>query len=113
MLKEKIKILEDEKLISNEVANYTNSIIDFLERYHFEELKLDMFITHFAMATQRSILNQDEYTIDEVIWSQVLKDKNFIKANKLLYKIIKEAPCQYLENEKKFLVLHLCNLLAI
>jgi hypothetical protein len=113
MLKERIHILEEAKIISNVVADFTNSVIDLLNKYPFEESKLEMFTTHFAMATQRIFMKDNEFELDEEIWTQVQKDKNFLKANVLLSEIISGAPCYYSEGEKKFLVLHLCNLLDI
>ena len=110
MLIERINILQEANIISKEVGDYVIKVSDLLNDYKFDDSKMEMFTTHLAMATQRTIDQSEELEFDETIWSQIETDINFNKAVELFDLIKVHAPTTYLEAERKFLIMHLCNL---
>ena len=110
MLIERIKILEDANIISKDVADFVLKVIDLLEEYGFDDSKMEMFTTHLAMATQRTLDKNEELIFDQAIWTQIESDINFTKALELYNEISSYSPAEYLESEQKFLIMHVCNL---
>lgn len=112
MLKTRIQILFEGNVISEKVALYVNEVIDMMNR-EFEnpdQTKAEMFITHIAMATQRICDNNCAEGLDEELWKDVQNSENFEKAIIFYEEIKKKSPVIFPEEEKKFLLLHLCNL---
>lgn len=111
MLKERMDILQQASVISQEVSDYVKQVIDLLEpSFSEKESRMEMFTTHLAMATQR-IINQDEVEqLDEAIWNDVLKSPCYDLAEQTFITIEEMAPCKFPEGEKRFLMMHLCNL---
>ena len=71
MLKERISILENAGVISAEVAEFVNQVIDEdLVAFMDKESILEMFTTHLAMAAQRICTGQEVETLDESIWNE-------------------------------------------
>ena len=110
MLIERINILLEANIISKEVADYVIKVIDLLSEYSFEEGKMEMFTTHLAMATQRTVDQNEELEFDDSIWSQIEMDPKFNQAVELFEMISNHSPVPYMESERKFLIMHLCNL---
>lgn len=111
MLKERISILEGAGVISVEVAEFVNKVIDEdLMGFMDKESVLEMFTTHLAMAAQRICTNQEVETLDDIIWSEVVHSSGIHQAEALYDKIMKKSPCDFPEGEKRFLLMHLCNL---
>ena len=111
MLKDRIEILRSAAVINDNVAQYVNKVIDALEKYQFDESKMEMFTTHLAMAVQRIMTNGEVEHLDESIWSEVKIFDTFNEAKQVYASIISDAPTQIPESEEKFLLMHLCNLL--
>ena len=111
MLKDRIEILRSATVINDNVAQYVNKVIDKLERYQFDESKMEMFTTHLAMAVQRIMKNGEVEDLDESIWNEVKNFDTFNEAKQVYANIVSEAPVQIPESEEKFLLMHLCNLL--
>ena len=111
MLKDRIEILRSATVINDNVAQYVNKVIDELERYQFDESKMEMFTTHLAMAVQRIMTNGEVEHLDESIWNEVQIFDTFNEAKQVYASIISDAPVQIPESEEKFLLMHLCNLL--
>lgn len=110
MLVERINILQEANIISKEVGDYVLKVIDLFDEYQFDESKMEMFTTHLAMATQRTVDQNEELEFDESIWSQIEIDSKFEQAVNLFEMISKHSPVPYMESERKFLIMHLCNL---
>ncbi|NTW91248.1 MAG: PRD domain-containing protein [Erysipelotrichaceae bacterium] len=110
MLVERINILQEANIISKEVGDYVLKVIDLFDEYQFDESKMEMFTTHLAMATQRTVDQSEEIEFDESIWSQIEIDSKFEQAVNLFEMISKHSPVPYMESERKFLIMHLCNL---
>ena len=111
MLKDRIEILRSATVINDNVAQYVNKVIDELERYQFDESKMEMFTTHLAMAVQRIMKNGEVEHLDESIWNEVKNFDTFNEAKQVYANIASDAPVQIPESEEKFLLMHLCNLL--
>ena len=110
MLIERINILLEANIISKAVADYVIKVIDLFNEYTFDEGKMEMFTTHLAMATQRTVDQNEELEFDDSIWSQIELDPKFNQAKELFEKISSYSPVPYMESERKFLIMHLCNL---
>ena len=110
VLIERINILLEAGIISKEVADYVLKVIDLFSNYTFDEAKMEMFTTHLAMATQRTVDKNEELEFDETIWAQIIEDLNYEKAVNLFEMIVTYSPVSYMESERKFLIMHLCNL---
>ena len=111
MLKDRIEILRSATVINDNVAQYVNKVIDELDRYQFDESKMEMFTTHLAMAVQRIMKNGEVEHLDESIWNEVKNFDTFNEAKQVYSNIVSDAPVQIPESEEKFLLMHLCNLL--
>jgi hypothetical protein len=110
VLIERINILQEANVISKEVGDYVIKVIDLFDEYKFDESKMEMFTTHLAMATQRTVDQNEELEFDETIWSQIELDPKFNQAINLYDMMSKHSPVPYMESERKFLIMHLCNL---
>lgn len=111
MLKQRIDILENAGVISNDVSQYVKEVIDLLSpKFSDKESLMEMFTTHLAMATQRVVENGEVEVLDDVIWQDVLHSPSYEKAVLICDEITKDAPCEFPEGEKRFILMHLCNL---
>lgn len=111
MLYKRIQILEDAGVISKEVQIFMYEVIEFLKEENMQPSLMEMFTTHLAMATQRMLENQDIEEVDDGVWCEVCTIPSYQKACKLCDELLQFAPCQFPENEQRFLIMHLCNLL--
>lgn len=110
MLVERINILQEANIISKDVGNYVIKVIELFDEYKFDESKMEMFTTHLAMATQRTMDQNEELEFDDTIWSQIEIDFKFNQAVRFFDLISSHSPVPYMESERKFLIMHLCNL---
>ena len=111
MLKERINILKSAEVISEQTADYVCAVIDELQEQFAEKVsEMEMFTTHLAMATQRTLDAAEVESLDDVIWEEVKTSEVFDTANEMLEKITVNAPCTFLEGEKRFLLIHISNL---
>ena len=110
MLVQRINILQEANIITKEVGDYVIKVIDLFDEYNFDESKMEMFTTHLAMATQRTVDKNEELEFDDIIWSQIEIDPKFNHAVNLFDMISSYSPVPYMESERKFLIMHLCNL---
>ena len=111
MLSERIEILREADVISEKTSLYVLSVIEQLEHEFSEkEQILEMFTTHLAMCIQRVLDHEEVEELDDFLWKQVEESSSYGEANKLLQKLLIDAPCEIPEGEKKFLLMHLCNL---
>lgn len=111
MLKERIEILKEADVINEKTSVYVLTVIEQLEEEFSEkEQILEMFTTHLAMCIQRVLNHEEVEELDDLIWKQVQETSGYEEANKLLQKLLINAPCEIPEGEKKFLLMHLCNL---
>lgn len=112
MLKTRIQILNQGNVISKEVADYVNEVIDMMyaEIEEPDMSKAEMFTTHIAMATQRIWNNDAVEELDDDTWKEITESETYATALIFCEKMLLKAPVQCPESEKRFIMLHLCNL---
>ncbi len=113
-LYERIQILQVNRVISEKVADYTKSIIDRIlsEVPEAEQEKLEMFITHLAMAGKRAEEGTEENPIDDTILQGMKEEEAYKKAVMLRDQFLSMTDIEFPETEKDFLSVHLCSLLS-
>ena len=109
----RIKILENNRVISHNVGNNTIKVLDevIASLKDLDEEKISMFITHFAMASQRTENGNIEQSMDREVWKTVKVDETYNMAERLLQHLLKDLDIKFPDSEKEFLLLHLCNVL--
>lgn len=111
MPKERIKILCDADVITEQVYTFVCSVIDELQKDFGDKTQvIEMLTTHLAMATQRVLQAEEVESLDDTLWKEVCSSPYFEKATTLYDALRKDAPCEYPEGEQRFLMMHLCNL---
>lgn len=111
MLKDRIEILQGASVISSTTGDYVKKVIDMIEsEFSDKENILEMFTTHLAMATQRILDHGDLETLDESIWKEVVNTECFSLAENKFHELTAFSPCEFPEGEKRFLMMHICNL---
>ncbi len=111
MLSERIKILQDAGLIGEESAGFAEKTGRILmDRFQNQGDAVSVFVTHLAMAVQRIMMNEQVDEVDDIIWQEVKNSEHCQKANELLKLVLAQAPCEIPESERRFLIIHLCNI---
>lgn len=107
-------LLEDNQVISRNVASFTRQIIDLiLERKpDVTQGKAEMFFTHLAMAGKRAEEKTVENPIDAMILEGIKVEAVYPEAMKLRDEVLMQTDIEFPETEKNFLLVHLCNLLV-
>ena len=113
MLKKRTMILKDANMINEEVKDFVFYCIDVLEQdiEDFKSDKAEMLVTHVAMAIQRVSNKEPVNELDEFIWTEILNEDCFENAETLYNKISKKCFIEIPESEKKFIIMHICNIL--
>ena len=113
MLKMRMQIMEQGGVISNKVACFMNLVIDLMkERFpEWSQEKEEMFTTHLAMATERISKGDIVETMDETAWEDVKGCGGFPEAEIFFAKMMEISPVDFPESEKRFILLHICNML--
>ena len=109
----RIKIWENNHVISHNVGNNTIKVLDevIASLNDLDEEKISMFITHFAMAAQRTETGNIEQSMDKEVWETVKVDESYSMAERFLQQLLKDLNIKFPDSEKEFLLLHLCNVL--
>ncbi|KYO67046.1 PRD domain-containing protein [Thermovenabulum gondwanense] len=95
---EAIKKIDKELIVNHKICT---------EDEHYE-----MFITHLAMSVKRLKEGEKlELTIDEELFNEVKNCPNYYRALDILQNIENIIEIKLPESEKRFVLLHLCNLL--
>ncbi len=111
--KERIKVLIDGKVITSDIGRYVCSVIELLDVYGIKTDKeiTNMMLTHLAMATQRILEGRETEMLDNSIWKEIEEDTCYGKAKELLEKIEELSFLTYPEGERRYLMMHICNML--
>lgn len=111
---ERIWILQVNGVIGEKVADYTRSIVERIlsEVPEVEQEKLEMFITHLAMAGKRAEEGTEENPIDEAVLQVVKEEEAYEKAVMLRDQFLSMTDINFPKTEQDFLSVHLCNLLS-
>jgi len=95
---EAIKKIDEELRVNYEICT---------EDEHYE-----MFITHLSMSIKRLKEKEKlESTIDDELFNEVKNSPNYYRARGILQNIEDRIEIKLPESEKRFVLLHLCNLL--
>lgn len=107
----RLGILKDAGQIDEEVyRNVIKVISTFHDRWSIElkEENGAMLITHLCIALQRVKNNCPVEKIDEELYEEVKQNQYFGTSEKAFYTIKSEMNIDIPENEKSFLLMHLC-----
>lgn len=111
----RLNILANNKIIDQDTLDKTikiHKLLKFYEINHENSEQYDMFITHIAMMMQRLKNNISvNATIDDDIYKDIKDCVSYKKASNILERIENTVITKIPEVEKRFLLLHLCNLL--
>lgn len=113
-LDDRLIILRDAGQIDNEVFVNVKKIISMMkEKYDIEltEENGAMLITHLSIALQRIKSGDYINQLNDEIFSQVKNNKFYKKAEEIIENIERLINILIPDNEKSFIVMHLCALL--
>lgn len=110
----RIEILEENRVISKRAADYARlAVVQVLEEVPDAELeKMEMFITHLAMAGQRTLDGIEENPVDAALLDAMKEEPAYNRAAELRDKLLGQMDIEFPQTEKDFLSIHLCNLLT-
>ena len=113
ILYERIAILEQNGVISAKAAAYSRHVTDLIlaENKDVSQDKMEMFITHLAMAAQRAEEGAEENPMDEALLESMKEEPAYEKALKLRDRILAETDIVFPKPERDFLPVPLGNLL--
>lgn len=114
MLKQRIQILQQNHVIRDEVAQFTEKVIDMMAA-DYPQIDIDRsarFTTHLAMAAERLLKGEEVEALDEEGWQEVQDDPSFPRAEEFCGKMLALCPFTFPENEKQFIMLHICDMLS-
>ena len=111
-LHERLDILEKGGLIASDVGHYCQQVVEMLlqEKPDIDDEKAAIFITHLAMATQRTKDGKEENPMDAVIVEQIKQEASYPQAKGFAEKMFALKSVSYSQVEKDYLIVHLCNL---
>lgn len=111
---ERISILENNDIISKKVADYTREVVELIlsEVSDVSQDKMEMFITHLAMAGKRAEEGTEENPIDEVLLEAMMEEPVYPRAVEFRDMILTKTDIAFPKTERDFLSVHLCNLLS-
>lgn len=114
MLKERIEILKNGGVISREVADFVNHTIDVIVKDYpqVNEDAAAMFTTHLAMAAERIRRGEVVDGLDEAVWQDVVECPEYEVGCRLIEQLFADQSVEFPESERKFLMLHICNMLS-
>ncbi|MDY0277111.1 MAG: PRD domain-containing protein [Acholeplasma sp.] len=109
---EKLTILRESDVINENAFGFAVKAYEEAKKYSESEEKINMFITHLAMATMRIIRGDIvEADAEELKTSVKLEvgEKVFALVDELWNKMKKHSPIVFPDSEDAFIYLHLCN----
>lgn len=113
MLKQRLRIMYQGNVISKEVLGFAEYTVDVLKKQlpEVDDEKAKMFTTHLAMAAQRISGGAIVEDLDDLMWQEVMASEHFQDARDFYEKIILRSTIDFPESERKYLILHICNML--
>ena len=114
MLKQRIQILKMGGIIGEDVAQFMDNVIDMMAS-DYPKVDMDrgaMFTTHLAMALERIKKGEIVDAMDEEMWAEIQEAPEYEQALEFRGKMLAMCPVAFPESESKFIVLHICNILA-
>lgn len=114
-LNERLEIFKDSGQISGESYEALLRVIDMIKLQYgivLTEENGAMFITHLSIANERIKKQEFIESIDKEIYKEIENDENYHKADQAFDSIEQELNIEIPENEKGYIILHLCTLFA-
>lgn len=110
----RVSILEENLVISEKVARYSREVTDYLvvQLPHVSQEKLEMFITHLAMAGKRVEEKTEENPMGQEVLEAVKREGVYPIAVRLRDRILAMTDLVFPVTEREFISVHLCNLLS-
>ncbi|MDR1977590.1 MAG: hypothetical protein LBQ42_02535 [Synergistaceae bacterium] len=112
MLNFRVQLLRDSGQIGDATAAQVKNLIRFLEESTGTALTEDnaaMLVTHFAVAVERAYRGESVNAMENVTRFQVTASPDYPRAESLLDAWLKAENVPFVhENERDFLLLHLC-----
>lgn len=112
MTEERLKILLDNEVITQKVFDTSNEIyIKYFKEEDYNIDKVNVFMTHFAMALKRIEDGNAIEKLDEEIFGQVKNSDVYKDALKFSNNIVEDLYLDIPESEEEYFILHLGNIL--
>lgn len=110
---EKLKILKENKVISDGPYISAVRFYNFLVSKKYKNDLIDRFITHYAMAMERIEKNEKVGNMDDSMWAEIKNSDNFNSAQKIIEEFVEDKyrKSKLFIEESKFLYLHLSTML--
>lgn len=112
----RLNILRDAGQIDDEIHDNLLKIIDIVKEKWGIELTEEngaMFITHMSIALKRIKENNIVEPMEDFLYEGLKKEKNFEKSEEMVNIFVQEINISIPEEEKSFIVMHLCTLLSL
>lgn len=108
----RIEILHDNNVIGHKAYDMVNKIHEkYLEKNNFTQETLDLFLTHLAMALERTYKGEEIEYLDDSILEELKKEDKYQEAKEYWQKIKGDFSIKLAESEECYLYLHLVNIL--
>lgn len=112
MTEERLKILLDNGVISQKVYDVSIDIYKkYFEKEEYNTDKINVFMTHLAMALNRIEKGNEVERLDNDIFSQVKDSHVYDEAFNISRNIVKDLHLDIPESEEEYFILHLGNIL--
>ena len=112
MTEKRLKVLLDSEVITKDIYNKSCLIYKkYFNKEDFNEDKVNVFMTHLAMALKRVKENNIIDKLDEDIYRQVKESDVYNQALELNKRLISDLCMDIPKNEEEYFVLHLGNIL--
>ena len=114
MLKQRMESLRDAGVISAEIADFMDKVIDLLAEKFPDagQEKLEMFTTHLAMAAERIRKGETVDELGDEAWEEIQGSEHFAEARDFLNEMLALCPVEFPEGESRFMLLHICSMLT-
>ena len=113
-LYQRLEILEGAGLIEKRVAEQTEKIIRLIYsgKPEVDAEKMEIFVTHIAMAMQRILNGQKEEPLSEAVLKELQEEASYENAKSLAQKVYETVNIEFPMVEQEYLIVHLCNLFS-
>ena len=113
-LYQRLESLEGAGLIEKRVAEQTEKIIRLIYsgKPEVDAEKMEIFVTHIAMAMQRILNGQKEEPLSEAVLKELQEEASYENAKSLAQKVYETVNIEFPMVEQEYLIVHLCNLFS-
>lgn len=111
-LLERLEILHSAGMIEDSVVELCEKTIDLIleEVEHPSTEKMEIFVTHLAMAAHRILHDEIESELDSVILSSLQEEAVYEQANALVMRMEQLSNLNFPDSERHLLLIHVCNI---